>query len=89
MVVWFDPYRDPPTRLKRWEVWRRRFENDMVEFGIASQRRQRALLHYYGGDDLADVLDTLDDTGELEEIKPALEHSIKVFHTADRVCRSE
>ena len=83
----FDPYRDLPTRSKRWEVWRRRFENDMTEFGIASPRQQRALLHYYGGDDLEDILDTLDDMGEPDEIKPALDALSKYF--AGRVCRNE
>ena len=45
----------------------------MAEYGIVSQRRQRALLHYYGGDDLEDLLDTLDNTGSRDEIKPALD----------------
>ena len=78
-ILAFDPYRDPSTRSKRWEVWRRRFENDMAEFGIASPKRQRALLHYYGGEDLVDVLDTLDDTGERDEIKPALDALSRYF----------
>ena len=45
----------------------------MIEYGIVSKRRQRALLHYYGGDDLEDVLSTLDITGTRDEIKQALD----------------
>ena len=47
----------------------------MIEYGIVSERRQRALLHYYGGDDLEDVLSrpTLDNTGTRDEIQPTLD----------------
>ena len=69
----FDPVSDPFSLSKRWEKWRRRFESDMIEYGIVSERRQRALLHYYGGDDLEDVLGTLANTGTRDEIKPALD----------------
>ena len=69
----FDPVSDPLSLSKRWEKWRRRFESDMIEYGIVSERRQRALLYYYGGDDLEDVLSTLDNTGTRDEIKPALD----------------
>ena len=48
----------------------RRFENDMTTFGIASPKRQRVLLHYFGGE-LVDVLDALDDTYRArDDIKP-------------------
>ena len=69
----FDPVSDPLSLSKRWEKWRRRFESDMIEYGIVSERRQWALLHYYGGDDLEDVLSTLDNTGTRDEIQPALD----------------
>ena len=52
----FESVSDPLSLSKRWEKWRRRFENDMIEYDIVSERR----LHYCEGDDLEeDVLGTL------------------------------
>ena len=48
-----------------------------------SERRQRALLHYYGGDDLEDVLGTLDNTGTRDEIMPALDAFTSYFTPVD------
>ena len=79
----FDPVSDPLSLSKRWEKWRRRFESDMIEYGIVSERRQRALLHYYGGDDLEDVLSTLDNTGTRDEIMPALDALTAYFTPVD------
>ena len=75
----FDPYSDPPSVSIRWERWRRRFEDAMTGFNITSTKRQRALLLHYGGEDLQDVFDTLDNTGTENEIKPALEALTKYF----------
>ena len=75
----FDPYSDPPSVSIRWERWRRRFEDAMTGFNITSTKRQRALLLHYGGEDLQDVFDTLDNTGTENEIKPAFEALTKYF----------
>ena len=79
----FDPVSDPLSLSKRWEKWRRRFESDMIKYGIVSERRQRALLHYYGGDDLEDVLSTLGNTGTRDEIQPALDALTAYFTPVD------
>ena len=49
------------------------------------ERRQRALLHYYRGlgDDLEDVLGTLDKTGTRDEIIPALDALTAYFTPVD------
>ena len=76
-----DPVSDPLSL--RWEKWRRRFESDMIEYGNVSERRQRALLRYYGGDNLEDVLGTLDNTGTRDEIMPALDALTAYFTPVD------
>ena len=48
-----------------------------------SERRQRTLLQYYGGDDLEDVLGTLDNTGTRDEIIPALDALTAYFTPVD------
>ena len=69
----FDPYSDPPSLCTRWTKWQRRFEDAMIGFDITSAKRQRALLMHFGGEDLQDVFETLDNTGTVDEIKPALD----------------
>ena len=69
----FDPYSDPPSLCTRWTKWQRRFEDAMIGFDITSAKRQRALLLHFGGEDLQDVFETLDNTGTVDEIKPALD----------------
>ena len=69
----FDPYSDPPSLCTRWTKWQRRFEDAMIGFDIKSAKRQRALLLHFGGEDLQDVFETLDNTGTVDEIKPALD----------------
>ena len=69
----FDPYSDPPSLCTRWTKWQRRFEDAMIGFDITSAKRQRALLLHFGGEDLQDVFETLDNTGTVDEIIPALD----------------
>ena len=69
----FDPYSDPPSLCTRWTKWQRRFEDAMIGFDITSAKRQRALLLHFGGEELQDVFETLDNTGTVDEIKPALD----------------
>ena len=45
----------------------------MIGFDMTSTKRQHALLLHFGGEDLQDVFETLDNTGTDDEIKPALD----------------
>ena len=51
----------------------------MIGFDITSGKRQRALLLHYGGEELEDIFDTLDNTGSADEIKPAIDALTEYF----------
>ena len=68
----FDLHSDPRNLLNRWKQWVTAFSTAMVSFKITCENRQRALLIYYDGHELTDVLESLDDTGTDDEIEPAI-----------------
>ena len=84
----FDPDRDPRNVSNRWTKWVHDFRAAMVSFKITCKKRQRALLRFYGGDELADILESLDDTGTDEVIEPAIEALTRYF-TPARNCEEE
>ena len=51
----------------------------MIGFDITSGKRQRALLLHYGGEELEDIFDTLDNTGSADEIQPAIDALTEYF----------
>ena len=84
----FDPDGDPRNVSNRWTKWVHDFRASMVSFKITCEKRQRALLRFYGGDELTDILESLDDTGTDEEIEPAIEALTRYF-TPARNCEEE
>ena len=84
----FDPDGDPRNVSNRWTKWVHNFRAAMVSFKITCEKRQRALLRFYGGDELTDILESLDDTGTDEEIEPAIEALTRYF-TPARNCEEE
>ena len=69
----FDPHSDPTSLGTRWQKWVRRFQDAMIGFDITSEKRQRALLLHFGGEELEDIFDTLENTGADDKIKPAID----------------
>ena len=84
----FDPDDDPRNVSNRWTKWVHDFRAAMVSFKITCEKRQRALLRFYGGDELTDILESLDDTGTDEEIEPAIE-ALTMYFTPARNCEEE
>ena len=68
----FDLHNDPQNALNRWTKWVSDFSTAMVSFKITCEKRQRAMLRYYDGHELTDVLESLDNTGTDDEIEPAI-----------------
>ena len=68
----FDPHEDPATVSTRWNKWISRFKNAMTGYGIDSLTRQRCLLLHFGGEALQDIFETLNDTGNTDELDPAV-----------------
>ena len=77
----FDPH-DPRNVSNRWTKWVHDFRAAMVSFKIASSKRQRALLKFYGGEDFIEFFDSLEDTGTSDEIEPAIEALTRYFTPA-------
>ncbi|XP_063436697.1 uncharacterized protein LOC134718136 [Mytilus trossulus] len=48
----------------RWRKWISRLENLFIGLNIKDSKRQRALLLHYAGEDVNEVFDTLENTGE-------------------------
>nr|XP_006822924.1 PREDICTED: uncharacterized protein K02A2.6-like [Saccoglossus kowalevskii] len=72
------PVHDESTSIgPRWTKWVKRFETYLVAQGITDDKRKRALLLYSAGGEVADIFDTLPDTGD--EFKQALEALNKYF----------
>ena len=78
----FDPDGDPRNVSNRWTKWVHDFCAAMVSFKITREKRQRALLRFYGGDELTDILESLNDTGTEDEIEPAIEALTRYFTPA-------
>ena len=48
----------------RWKKYLSRFKTFLVAMDINSEDRQRALLLHFGGSELQDIHDSLDDSGD-------------------------
>ena len=84
----FDPDGDPRNVSNRWTKWVHDFRAAMVSFKITCEKRQRALLRFYRGDELTDILESLNDTGTEDEIEPAIEALTRYF-TPARNCEEK
>ena len=84
----FDPDGDPRNVSNRWIKWVHDFRAAMVSFKITCEKRQRALLRFYGGDELTDILESLNDTGTEDEIEPGIEALTRYF-TPARNCEEK
>ena len=84
----FDPDGDPRNVSNRWTKWVHDFRAAMVSFKITCEKRQRALFRFYGGDELTDILESLNDTGTEDEIEPAIEALTRYF-TPARNCEEK
>ncbi|KAK3716437.1 hypothetical protein QZH41_016846, partial [Actinostola sp. cb2023] len=62
----FDPFdiHADGAIAQRWRKWIKRLENLFIAADISDEKRQRALLLYYAGEEVSEVFDTLTDTGE-------------------------
>ncbi|CAC5363752.1 unnamed protein product [Mytilus coruscus] len=49
---------------QRWKKWTKRLQNLLVGMNIKDKVRQRALLLHYAGEEVNDIFDTLQETGE-------------------------
>ena len=78
---------------QRWRKWIKRLENLFVATAITDKKRQRALLLFYAGEELCEILKTLVDTGddfatakekltEYFDPKKNVEHEIYTFRQA-------
>lgn len=59
----FPVHSDPNTVGSRWTKYIKRIENMFVGFSITDDKQQRALLLHFAGEEVADIFDTLPDTG--------------------------
>ena len=57
----------------RWKKWLAKFENLIVGMGITDAKQKRALLLHYSGPEVDEIFNTLEDTGEDEDYKTAVE----------------
>ena len=48
----------------RWKKWLGRFERLTIRMGISDDKQKRALLLHYGGPEVDEIFDTLQDVGE-------------------------
>ena len=48
----------------RWRKWISRLENLFIDLDIEDKKRQRALLLHYAEEDINEIFDTLEGTGE-------------------------
>ena len=59
----FEVHSDGAVSL-RWSKWVKRLENLFVALGINYKKRKRALLLHYAGNDVQDIFETLENTGD-------------------------
>ena len=64
----------------RWKKWLPRFERLMVAMDISNEARKRALLLHYAGTDVDEIFETLDNTGDENDYKSAVEALTKYFN---------
>ena len=67
----FDAHGEPSTTALRWERWLQRFEGAMVGFGITNNTRKRALLLFYAGEEVENIFNTLENTGNANDYDTA------------------
>ena len=48
----------------RWRKWKSRLDNLILGLGVKDKKRQRALLLHYAGEEVNEIFDTLEDTGD-------------------------
>lgn len=61
----FQPFNINTTALDtQWKKWCSRLDNLLLGMDIQDEKRKRALLLYYVGEDVNDIFDTLQDTGD-------------------------
>ncbi|XP_053381714.1 uncharacterized protein LOC128549223 [Mercenaria mercenaria] len=48
----------------RWKKWCQRLENLLIGLDITNEKRKRALLLHYAGEEVNDIFDTLSETGD-------------------------
>ena len=56
----------------RWKKWLGRFERLTIRMGISDDKQKRALLLHYGGTEVDEIFDTLQDVGEDKDYKKAV-----------------
>ena len=57
----------------RWQKWLARCERLAIAMGITEDKQKRALLLHYGGPEIDEIFDTLQDVGEDKDYKKAVE----------------
>ena len=55
----FDPFMDPDNVESRWKYWLARFENYLLAMNITAIDRKKALLLYYGGENIFQIQDKI------------------------------
>ena len=60
----FDVNADPTSLGIAWKKWTTRLENLFLALDIQSEERRKALLLYYGGEELSDIFNTLAEATE-------------------------
>ena len=56
----------------RWKKWLGWFERLAIRMGISDDKQKRALLLHYGGPEVDEIFDTLQDVGEDKDYKKAV-----------------
>ena len=59
----FSVNNDPTNAHVRWNKWISRFENLIIAMDIKDEKRKRAMLLHYAGDEVDELFATLTDTG--------------------------
>ncbi|XP_070550159.1 uncharacterized protein [Ptychodera flava] len=59
----FPVHSDPTTTSTRWKKYLSRVENAFIAFNITDDKRQRALLLHWAGEEVSEIFDTLPETG--------------------------
>ncbi|XP_068670524.1 uncharacterized protein [Montipora foliosa] len=63
----------------RWKKWLVRFEILTIAIGITDDKQKRALLLHYGGPDVDEIFETLQDVGEDKDYNKAVEKLTAYF----------
>ena len=63
----------------RWKKWLGRFERLTIAMGITDDKQKRALLLHYGGPEVDEIFETLQDVGEAKDYNKAVEKLTAYF----------